>query len=121
MVEYNKPVGFVGGIEIRKLMARITFRYKLEVENYKLQGLKLLNVNSKVRLTNPEKNTDKDTYVTFEIDEFDEPDPNGFYSATWYVAQNCQGTVANIASESQRYYKVVNGVSSGSAPYWVCR
>ncbi|MBS5638983.1 MAG: DUF4906 domain-containing protein [Bacteroides sp.] len=116
LVEYNKPVGFVGGIEIRKLMARITFRYKLEVENYKLQGLKLLNVNSKVRLTNPEKNTDKDTYVTFEIDEFDEPDPNGFYSATWYVAQNCQGTVASIASESQRYYKVVNGVSSGSAP-----
>ena len=92
LVEYNKPAGFVGGIEIRKLMARITFRYKLEVENYKLQGLKLLNVNSKVRLTNPEKNTDKDTYVTFEIDEFDEPDPNGFYSATWYVAQNCQGT-----------------------------
>ncbi len=116
LVEYNKPAGFVGGIEIRKLMARITFRYKLEVENYKLQGLKLLNVNSKVRLTNPEKNTDKDTYVTFEIDEFDEPDPNGFYSATWYVAQNCQGTVASIASESQRYYKVVNGVSSGSAP-----
>ena len=45
-------------------MARITFRYKLEVENYKLQGLKLLNVNSTVRLTNPEKNTDTDTYVT---------------------------------------------------------
>ena len=64
LVEYNKPTGFVGGIEIRKLMARITFRYKLEVENYKLQGLKLLNVNSKVRLTNPEKNTGTDTYVT---------------------------------------------------------
>ena len=116
LVEYNKPAGFVGGIAIKKLMARITFRYKLEVENYKLQGLKLLNVNSKVRLTNPEKNTGTDTYVTFEIDKFDEPDPNGFYSATWYVAQNCQGTVASIASESQRYYKVVNGVSSGSAP-----
>ena len=116
LVEYNKPAGFVGGIAIKKLMARITFRYKLEVENYKLQGLKLLNVNSKVRLTNPEKNTGTDTYVTFEIDKFDTPDPNGFYSATWYVAQNCQGTVESIASENQRYYKVVNGVSSGSAP-----
>lgn len=116
LVEYNKPAGFVGGIAIKKLMARITFRYKLEVENYKLQGLKLLNVNSKVRLTNPEKNTGTDTYVTFEIDKFDIPDPNGFYSATWYVAQNCQGTVESIASENQRYYKVVNGVSSGSAP-----
>lgn len=116
LVEYNKPAGFVGGIEIRKLMARITFRYKLEVENYKLQGLKLLNVNSTVRLTNPEKNTDTDTYVTLEIDKFGDPDPNGFYSVTWYIAQNCQGTVASIASENQRYYKVVNGVSSGSAP-----
>ena len=35
LVEYNKPAGFVGGIAIKKLMARITFRYKLEVENYK--------------------------------------------------------------------------------------
>lgn len=81
-----------------------------------MQGLKLLNVNSTVRLTNPEKNTDTDTYVTLEIDKFGDPDPNGFYSVTWYIAQNCQGTVASIASENQRYYKVVNGVSSGSAP-----
>lgn len=55
LVEYNKPVGFVGGIEIRRLMARITLRYKFEVENYQLQGLKLLNVNNTIRLTNPSK------------------------------------------------------------------
>lgn len=116
LVEYNKPTGFVGGIEIRKLMARITFRYKLEVENYKLQGLKLLNVNSTVRLTNPETNTDTDTYVALEMDKFGEPDPNGFYTVTWYVAQNCQGTVAGIVSENQRYHKVVNKIESGTAP-----
>lgn len=55
LVEYNKPVGFVGGIEVRRLMARITLRYKFEVENYQLQGLKLLNVNNTIRLSNPSK------------------------------------------------------------------
>ena len=39
LVEYNKPAGFVGGIEIERLMARVTLRYKFEVENYRLQGL----------------------------------------------------------------------------------
>lgn len=109
LVEYNKPAGFVGGIEIERLMARVTLRYKFEVENYRLQGLKLLNVNNTIRLTNL-KNTDADTYATFEMDQLGEPDSNGYYSATWYVAQNRQGTVTTILSESQRYYKVVNKV-----------
>lgn len=116
LVEYNKPAGFVGGIEIRRLMARITLRYKFDVENYKLQGLKLLNVNNTIRLTNPDTNTGADAYATLEMDKLGEPDPNGFYSATWYVAQNRQGTVASILSEDQRYYKVVNGTASGNAP-----
>lgn len=55
LVEYNKPAGFVGGIEIERLMARVTLRYKFEVENYRLQGLKLLNVNNTIRLTNLKK------------------------------------------------------------------
>lgn len=116
LVEYNKPSGFVGGIEIRRLMARITLRYKFDVEDYKLQGLKLLNVNSMIRLTNPETNPDTDTYAVFEVDKFSSPDANGFYTATWYVAQNCQGTVENILSEDKRYHKVVNGTASGDAP-----
>ena len=116
LVEYNKPAGFVGGIEIERLMARVTLRYKFEVENYRLQGLKLLNVNNTIRLTNLKKNTDADTYATFEMDQLGEPDSNGYYSATWYVAQNRQGTVTTILSESQRYYKVVNKVPSGAAP-----
>ena len=116
LVEYNKPAGFIGGIEIERLMARVTLRYKFEVENYRLQGLKLLNVNNTIRLTNLKKNTDADTYATFEMDQLGEPDSNGYYSATWYVAQNRQGTVTTILSESQRYYKVVNKVPSGAAP-----
>lgn len=116
LIEYNKPSGFVGGIEIRRLMARITLRYKFEVENYKLQGLKLLNVNNAIRLTNPDKNPDTDTYAIFEMDEFSKPDPNGFYTVTWYIAQNCQGTVDTILSEDKRYHKVVNNKEVGDAP-----
>lgn len=116
LVEYNKPVGFVGGIEIKKLMARITLRYKFEVESYKLQGLKLLNVNRTIRLTNPSINTSSDSYATLERDTFGTPDPNGLYTSTWYVAQNCQGTVTSILSENQRYYKKVNNTVSGTAP-----
>lgn len=116
LVEYNKPAGFTGGIQIRRLMARITLRYKFEVEDYKLQGLKLLNVNNTIRLTNPTQNPGTDTYATLEMNEPGSPDPNGFYSATWYVAQNRQGTVASIMSEDQRYHKVVNKVASGAAP-----
>lgn len=116
LVEYNKPVGFVGGIEIRRLMARITLHYKFEVENYQLQGLKLLNVNSTIRLANPPKNTTEDTYATLETIDFEGPDSNNFYSATWYVAQNCQGTIESILSENQRYYKIVDKKTSGDAP-----
>lgn len=116
LVEYNKPVGFVGGIEIKRLMARITLHYKFEVENYQLQGLKLLNVNNTIQLSNPEKNTSEDTYVTLETVHFEGPDSNGFYSATWYVAQNCQGTVESILSENQRYYKIVDKTPAGAAP-----
>lgn len=116
LVEYNKPIGFVGGIEIKRLMARITLRYQFEVEGYQLQGLKLLNVNNTIRLANPDKNTNGDTYATLETVQFDGPDSNGFYSATWYVAQNHQGTVGTILSENQRYYKVVNNVALGAAP-----
>ena len=116
LVEYNKPVGFVGGIEVRRLMARITLRYKFEVENYQLQGLKLLNVNNTIRLSNPSKNTAEDTYATLETVDFEGPDSNDFYSATWYVAQNCQGTIEKILSENQRYYKIVDKTPAGDAP-----
>lgn len=106
----------IGGIEIRRLMARITLHYKFEVENYQLQGLKLLNVNSTIRLANPPKNTTEDTYATLETIDFEGPDSNNFYSATWYVAQNCQGTIESILSENQRYYKIVDKKTSGDAP-----
>lgn len=116
LVEYNNPDGFSGGIEIRRLMARITLRYKFSVSNYKLEGLKLLNANSVLRLKNPAANLASDGYTVLEGEVPQTPDPDGYYSVSWYVAQNRQGTVASIFSESDRYRKTVNNVVSGLAP-----
>lgn len=117
LVEYNKPAGFVGGIEIRRLMARITLRYKFDVANYTLQGMKLLNVNRTIRLDNPEMNTTDDSYATLETEISNTPDATGDYvTCTWYVAQNRWGTVSTILTESDRYYKVVDTKPVGKAP-----
>lgn len=116
LVEYNKPDGFSGGIEIRRLMARVTLRYNFEVPDYKLQGMKLLNVNNTIRLSNPDTNPDTDTYAEIEGTMSENPDPDGFYTVTWYIAQNRQGTADNILSESDRYHKTEEGVTSGNAP-----
>lgn len=116
LVEYNKPDGFSGGIEIRRLMARVTLRYNFEVPDYKLQGMKLLNVNNAIRLSNPDTNPDTDTYAEIEGTMSENPDPDGFYTVTWYIAQNRQGTADNVLSESDRYHKTEGGVTSGNAP-----
>lgn len=72
-----------------------------------------MNVNNTIRLSNPSKNTAEDTYATLETVDFEGPDSNDFYSATWYVAQNCQGTIEKILSENQRYYKIVDKTPAG--------
>ena len=115
LVEYNSPDGFAGNIGIRRLMSRITLRYKFDVPAYQLEGLKLLNVNSLIRLSNPEKNKDTDTYVDLLDTSDGKTDADGFYSATWYVAQNCQGDVADILIESDRYNKM-DGSPTNKAP-----
>lgn len=117
-IEYNSPDGFSGGIEIRRLMARVTLRYKFGVPEYKLEGLKLLNANLLLRLNNPAVNSVSDGYTVLEGDLPESPDPDGYYSVSWYVAQNRQGTVPSIFSESDRYRKTVENVVSGLAPEW---
>lgn len=117
LVEYNTPEGFTGAIEIRRLMARITLHYKFDVDNYRLQGLKLLNVSKTIRLTNPDVNDEKvNAYGTLESVLEGEPAADGFRTQTWYVAQNRRGTVGTIISEDKRYYKVDGTVESGQAP-----
>lgn len=117
LVEYNTPEGFTGAIEIHRLMARITLHYKFDVENYRLQGLKLLNVSRTIRLTNPEVNDEEaDAYGTLESVLEEDSDADGSRTQTWYVAQNRRGTVGSIISEDKRYHKVDGSTESGDAP-----
>lgn len=117
-VQYNTPEGFTGGIEIRRLMARITLRYKFDVSGYTLQGMKLLNVNRTIRLDNPDiLNTKNDSYATLETELSNTLESDGDYATcTWYVAQNRWGTVSEILTESDRYRRVDNKTVSGNAP-----
>lgn len=117
LVEYNTPAGFTGGIELRSLMARITLRYNFEVENYRLQGLRLLNVSKTIRLKNPAMNDEEaDAYEVLENITLGVPDATGLRTQTWYVAQNRRGTVSSILTEDKRYYKVSGSTVSGAAP-----
>lgn len=117
LVEYNKPDGFAGGIEIRRLMSKISLRYKFEVPGYKLDGMKLLNANSVIRLSgNPDINTRDDRYVDITAASPAAPDDEGYRTVSWYVAQNRQGSVSSILAEKDRFNKVVNSVQAGNAP-----
>lgn len=117
LVEYNKPDGFAGGIEIKRLMSKISLRYKFEVPGYKLEGMKLLNANSVIRLSgNPDINTSDDRYVEITAASPTEQDAEGYRTVSWYVAQNRQGSVSSILAEKDRFNKVVNNVQAGNAP-----
>lgn len=117
LVEYNKPDGFAGGIEIRRLMSKISLRYKFEVPGYKLDGMKLLNANSVIRLSgNPDINTRDDRYVEITAASPAAPDAEGYRTVSWYVAQNRQGSVSSILAEKDRFNKEVNNVQAGNAP-----
>lgn len=117
LVEYNKPDGFAGGIEIRRLMSKISLRYKFEVPGYKLDGMKLLNANSVIRLSgNPDINTRDDRYVDITATSPVAPDAEGYRTVSWYVAQNRQGSVSSILAEKDRFNKEVNNVQAGNAP-----
>ena len=117
LVEYNKPDGFAGGIEIKRLMSKISLRYKFEVPEYKLDGMKLLNANSVIRLSgNPDINTRDDRYVEITAASAAQPDGEGYRTVSWYVAQNRQGSVSSILAEKDRFNKVVNNTQAGNAP-----
>lgn len=118
LIEYNTPTGFTGGIEIRRLMAKITLRYKFDVPDYTLQGMKLLNVNRKILLENPDAlNTPDDSYAALETETGNTPETDGDYATyTWYVAQNRWGTITDITTESERYNKVEGTTTAGKAP-----
>lgn len=103
MLEYDSPAGFSGSISLKQLVAKVTLRYKYTPETHTLQGVRLQNVNKHVSIS-PYTPANGTEVCLFNL-QHGAPDAQGFYTASWYVAQNLQGTKANITSEMDRYYK----------------
>lgn len=106
MLEYDSPTGFSGSISLKQLVAKVTLRYKYTAETHSLQGVRLQNVNGHVSIGNrsPYTPTNGTEFRIFNL-QLGAPDAQGYYTASWYVAQNLQGSNPVIASETDRYYK----------------
>ena len=119
-IVYGTPDGFSGGIEVKRLVSRITLKHKFDVTENTLEGMRLLKVPTKLCI-NP-ASADKDVIDNIPMADLEsdnafedaDKDTDGFFTSQWYVAQNKQGTVADIASERDRYRKVTDG--TGKAP-----
>ncbi len=119
-IVYGTPDGFSGGIEVKRLVSRITLKHKFDVTENTLEGMRLLKVPIKLCI-NP-ASADKDVIDNIPMADLEsdnafedaDKDTDGFFTSQWYVAQNKQGTVADIASERDRYRKVTDG--TGKAP-----
>ena len=119
-IVYGTPDGFSGGIEIKRLVSRITLKHKFDVTENTLEGMRLLKVPTKLCI-NP-ASADKDVIDNIPMADLEsdnafgdaDKDTDGFFTSQWYVAQNKQGTVADIISERDRYRKVTDG--TGKAP-----
>ena len=119
-IVYGTPDGFSGGIEVKRLVSRITLKHKFDVTENTLEGMRLLKVPTKLCI-NP-ASADKDVIDNIPMADLEsdnafgdaDKDTDGFFTSQWYVAQNKQGTISNIVSERDRYRKVTDG--SGKAP-----
>ena len=119
-IVYGTPDGFSGGIEVKRLVSRITLKHKFDVTENTLEGMRLLKVPTKLCI-NP-ASADKDVIDNIPMADLEsdnafgdaDKDTDGFFTSQWYVAQNKQGTISDIVSERDRYRKVTDG--SGKAP-----
>ena len=119
-IVYGTPDGFSGGIEVKRLVSRITLKHKFDVTENTLEGMRLLKVPTKLCI-NP-ASADKDVIDNIPMADLEsdnafgdaDTDTHGFFTSQWYVAQNKQGTISDIVSERDRYRKVTDG--SGKAP-----
>lgn len=119
-IVYGTPDGFSGGIEVKRLVSRITLKHKFDVTENTLEGMRLLKVPTKLCI-NP-ASADKDVIDNIPMADLEsdnafgdaDKDTDGFFTSQWYVAQNKQGTISDIVLERDRYRKVTDG--SGKAP-----
>lgn len=119
-IVYGVPDGFVGGIEIKQLMARIQLKHRFDVPANTLEGVRLLKVPSKLFI-NPDAVASDITNAVAMVDMEGnnaltdaDKDADGYFTSQWYVAQNKRGTVPGISSERDRYRKPTDG--TGQAP-----
>lgn len=119
-IVYGTPDGFSGGIEVKRLVSRITLKHKFDVTENTLEGMRLLKVPTKLCINPASANKDVIDNIPMADLESDnafgdaDKDTDGFFTSQWYVAQNKQGTISDIVSERDRYRKVTDG--SGKAP-----
>mgnify|MGYP001533795026 FL=1 len=119
-IVYGTPDGFSCGIEVKRLVSRITLKHKFDLTENTLEGMRLLKVPTKLCI-NP-ASADKDVIDNIPMADLEsdnafgdaDKDTDGFFTSQWYVAQNKQGTISDIVSERDRYRKVTDG--SGKAP-----
>lgn len=116
-VKFNTPEGFTGGIKIAKLMSKVTLTYQYQVDNYIPTGVRLRNVNTRIRIAPFTTNTVNNSIFSDLEMKTPVADANGVYSVSWYVAPNIQGT-KSIALESDRYalYNQLGVKIQGDAP-----
>lgn len=124
-IVYGTPDGFSGGIEVKRLVARIQIKHKFDLTQNTLEGLRLLKIPSMLFVNPSSVATDvlesvsmvdlEDAHILTDADK----DADGFYTSQWYVAQNKRSSSASdgITTERDRYRKVSDdAVVSGAAP-----
>lgn len=117
VIEYNKPEGFGGGIEIRRLVSRIMLKHKFDLTQNTLEGLRLLKVPSKIYLNTADIAADAIKYIDIDaLLSSEDIDADGYFTSVWYVAPNMRGDVTGILSESDRYRKEESNIIYGKAP-----
>lgn len=116
-IVYDTPEGFSGGIDIKRLMSRVSLKYTFNVSDNVLEGLRLLKVPSKL-LINPSSVSEEmiNSIYMIDLDTYTDKDEDGSFTSQWYIAQNKQGTVSSILRERERYLNVNNTVNIGAAP-----
>lgn len=102
-IKFTAPNGFMGGVEIKRLMAKIVFKYQYNVEDYKAVGISLTNIPDRISI-DPAKYMAEATAKVVELASQRSENPiDGYYIHTWYIPQNMQGTVGGCSTEGARY------------------
>lgn len=102
LLQYNVPEGFFGGVQLHRLMSKVTLDYTYDVNNYVASGVRLKSVPMQFQIKPQEKNSSI-SYTDLNIQLPNAGSSAETNSAEWYIAPNQWGVVDAIAVEAQRY------------------